>query len=208
MEEKEEEERAEEGGLAKGGKWLSSFNTTMHDSASAFKCFILCPFLYLLNATMYNHTEERHTVQTHFPLGLSKMYGLCGNWVSLIRNGANTAESYSVDIFTHCHPTLTRTSSNVCRPADTHAYTARVRAHTKTHAFPHHCDSSSPVEWAVPSYLPYLLHPPIYYWCNGALYLNAALPLTTTSAQREPGQWLRAPTGAALGRVSEEMDEW
>lgn len=60
MEEKEEEEeeRAKEGGLAEGAKWLSSLSTTMYDSACTFKCFILCPFLYLLYATMYNHVGE------------------------------------------------------------------------------------------------------------------------------------------------------
>lgn len=51
-EEEEKEERAKEGGLAEGGKWLSSLKTTVHDSACTFKFFVLCPFLYLLYATM------------------------------------------------------------------------------------------------------------------------------------------------------------
>lgn len=39
-------------------------------------------------------TQERQTVQTQFPRGLSKMYGLRGNWVSLILNGAIVAETH------------------------------------------------------------------------------------------------------------------
>lgn len=35
----------------------------------------------------------RQTLQTQFPQGLSKMYGLCRNWVSLILNGAIVAET-------------------------------------------------------------------------------------------------------------------
>ncbi len=38
--------------------------------------------------------QGRQTVQTQFPQGLSKMYGLCGNWVSLILNGAILAETH------------------------------------------------------------------------------------------------------------------
>lgn len=38
--------------------------------------------------------QGRQTVQTHFPQGLSKMYGLSENWVSLILNGAIVAETH------------------------------------------------------------------------------------------------------------------
>lgn len=54
--------------------------------------------------------------------------------------------------------------------------------------------------------------PPIYYWCNGASYLNAALPVTSISALRE----LRGgPTAASsywvcIGRESVNgwMNDW
>ena len=39
-------------------------------------------------------TQERQTVQTQFPQGLSKMYGLSGNWVSRIVNGTIVAETH------------------------------------------------------------------------------------------------------------------
>lgn len=41
-----------EGGLTGEGNEYPLFNTTVHDSACTFKCFILCLCLYLLYATM------------------------------------------------------------------------------------------------------------------------------------------------------------
>lgn len=157
-----------------------------------------------------NPCRGRRTVQTQFPLGLSKMYGplwkLGQSDPKWCHHSTNLLSQYlhSLVILLSQPPLVHIT----CATLNTHIYVLHMCTHQNTHTFPHHCDLSSPVEWAVPSYLVYLLHPPIYYWCNGALYLNAALPATTTSAQREPGHWLRASTGFALGQVSEEMDEW
>lgn len=52
---------------------------------------------------------------------------------------------------------------------------------------------------------------PIYYWCNGALYLNAALPVTSTSAPEGTGKQANSRKlrlGSLWGRVSGRMNEW
>lgn len=76
------------------------------------------------------------------------------------------------------------------------------------HKHTHHPLSSS-LEWAVPSYLAFL-HPHIYNWCNGALYLNAALFVTSTWARRDTGKQASGcmlVLGQLRGRVAQEMNE-
>lgn len=136
--------------------------------------------------------QGRQTVKTQFPQGLSKMYGLCGNWVSLMWNGAIVAETHYVDIppyssVFHTPIVLSFTCmSSSCRMHNAvHAVTNCLCAQTTNHFSPHHAYLLSSVEWTVQSYLAFLLHPTIHYWCNGALYLNAAMPVTSTSAWRQ-----------------------
>lgn len=96
--------------------------------------------------------QGRQTVQTQFPRGLWEMYGLGGNWVSLILNGAVVAETHRVDI-----PPCPRTRPSVHLLHAPRVHGARTiprvhtrmlftRTHKHTHTFPLHCDLSSPVE--------------------------------------------------------------
>lgn len=142
-------------------------NTTVHDSACTFKCFILSACLYLVHATVWTNAG-RQTERAQFRQGLSKMYGLCGNWVSLILNGATVAESQHLS---ECHVVWW-----VCQPAP-HMQLWLIHTHIHSPLLQHVIYwVSCPILFGLPA---------IYYWCNGALYLNAVLPMTSTSAQRE-----------------------
>lgn len=136
--------------------------------------------------------QRRQTVKTQFPQGLSKMYWLCGNWVSLMWNGAIVAETPYVDIplyssVLHTPIVLSFTcTSSSCMRVLCHACSHKLLVCTNKHTFLlHHAYLLSSVEWTVQSYLVFLLHPTIHYWCNGALYLNAAMPVSSTCAWRQ-----------------------
>lgn len=138
---REKKEARKESGLAEGGKLISSLTQPcmiQHVRLSASFCPLASTWCMPRCESMQG---DRLSEPCMFPRGLSKMYGLCGNWVSLILNDAIVAESQHLSEIALSTCPL---HAPLLHPACTFQ---------SVHALAHHRNMSSTIEWAVPSYL-------------------------------------------------------